>query len=104
MATETDERYFKRLILPAAAKFVSSFGQALADVGSETTIAGDTVIQTRRGLNSREALYKGLGDSADMVSSFMSQEGAKTQPLVRVASGTALGIFFVSSVKEGQGR
>ena len=102
LATEVDQRYFSRVVLPAAARFVQGLGQAVADSGTSTTIVGDTVVQTRDRLNTREAALAGLGDAAQSVGNFMDQQASQIKPLVRVASNTQIGLFFVQSVTEDQ--
>ncbi|NDC56748.1 MAG: hypothetical protein EBZ69_08095, partial [Alphaproteobacteria bacterium] len=103
MATETDARYFKRLVLPAAASFVSALGTSLASGGTTTTVSDGAVISTRAEQGLEDGLFEGMGAAANRVGQFLDEEAAKTKPLVRVATGTPLGLFFVKSVFEGSG-
>lgn len=101
MATEVDQRYFTRLIIPAAASFVSRFGQAISQPAQTTTIgANGTVVVSQEKQSTRDALYGGAGDAASQVSQFMSQQASQTKPLVRVASNTPVGIFFTKPVTD----
>lgn len=100
MATEVDQRYFSRLILPAAAAFMSELGSTLGDTDSTTTVSDGVVVvdQTKRGLE--DGMYAGLGKAGETVGEFFQEKANQTKPLVRVASGTPLGIFFLTTVKE----
>jgi intracellular multiplication protein IcmE len=98
MATEIDRRYFDRVVLPAAADFISGLGNAMSQGGDSITITGDVVIQQRARRGLEEGLYEGLGGAADTVSSFLKEEASQIQPLIRVAAGTPVGVFFLTSV------
>jgi len=100
MATEVDHRYLTRLLLPAAASFMSAFGDALSDGSSETTISGDTVIVSEASKGSKDAMYSGLGQMGQTMSEFMKNEANNTKVLVRVAVGTPMGLFFTQPVTE----
>jgi intracellular multiplication protein IcmE len=100
MATEVDQRYFTRVILPAAAGFLQGFGSALGSGNSSISTNGTTTIvqQSREGY--RQGLYQGLGQGAQSMSQFFQNQANLTKPLVRVAAGTPIGIFFVTSVQD----
>jgi len=100
MATEVDHRYFDRVVLPAAASFASSFGSALSDTPATVVATNNAtfVVQAEKGY--KEALYEGLGQAGQTVSQFLQNEANQIKTLVRVAVGTPMGFFFLSSVKE----
>jgi len=100
MATEVDHRYFTRILLPAAGAFVSTFGNALAETDSKTTVNNGSVVQDQVAKGMKEALYDGIGSIGETVSEFFKSEANKTKTLVRVAVGTPMGLFFLSSVIE----
>jgi intracellular multiplication protein IcmE len=100
MATEVDERYFTRVVLPAAAAFVQGVGSAMAQGDSSITTSGTTTIVTQADQGFNEGVYKGLSQAAQTVGQFLQQRANVTKPLIRVAAGTPIGIFFVSPVKE----
>lgn len=100
MATETDQRYFSRLVLPAAAAFISQFGQAISQPSQTTTVSNGTVVTSQQQDTTRQALYAGLGQSAQQLSNFVQQQGNSVRPLVRVASNTPIGIFFIAPVTD----
>ncbi|MDP9126657.1 MAG: hypothetical protein M3N08_00150 [Pseudomonadota bacterium] len=98
MATETDQRYLTRLILPAAASFLQGVGTALGTVPSETTTNGTSTIISQGSVGVKQGLYQGLGQAASTASSFFQEQANKVKPLVRVAANTPIGLFFTTSV------
>ncbi len=103
LVTEIDHRYFKRIILPAAARFIEGMGQAIADSGSSTTVIidGNTQVEEDNSkIDTRQELYNGVEEGAKEFGDFLSEEGDNTEPLIRVASGTPLGIFFTQPVTQ----
>lgn len=101
MATEVDKRYFDRVVLPAAASFVSSFGQKMGEGDTSTTVAGSTVLTNSAKTGLKEGIYSGIGQMGQTMGQFMQSEANKIKPLVRVAAGTPMGLLFLTSVKEG---
>jgi intracellular multiplication protein IcmE len=103
MATEVDERYIARVLLPAAAGFLQGMGQALGQGNSTITTNGTTTIANQAGNGYKQGLYTGMGDAAQTMGQFFQNQANLTQPLVRVAAGTPMGLFFVAPVKEPTG-
>ncbi len=106
MATEVDERYFTRVVLPTAAAFLQGFGSAMGHNNVSYILNGNATIvtSTREGL--REGMYNGLGTAAQTMGNFFQRQADLTKPLVRVAAGTPMGLFFISPVMDpdkGQG-
>ena len=107
VATEVDPRYFQRVLLPAAAAFVSEYGRTLSEPTSTVTVSGTTGSNITTSTNERDAkdaLYAGIGEAADKIDQFITEEGASIKRLVRVEVGTPVGLFFVKPVcgMEGQ--
>lgn len=100
MATEVDQRYLTRVVLPAAAGFLQGFGQALGTGNSTTTTNGTSTIISQGKEGYRQGLYQGLGQGATTMSQFFQNQANQTKPLVRVAAGTPMGMFFISSVQD----
>ena len=100
MATEVDERYFARVVLPAAAGFLQGMGQALGQSNTSVTTNGTTSLSSVAGNGYKQGIYNGLGSAAETMGQFFQNQANLTKPLVRVAAGTPLGIFFVSPVTE----
>lgn len=103
MATDVDHRYWKRVVLPAAAKFLEGFGDAVAESGSTTvTVSGDTVAEETTDLNTKEELAKAGGEAFSKVSEIVDEEGSETEILVRVRAGTPFGLLFTAPVTDQQ--
>ncbi len=100
MATEVDERYFTRVVLPAAAGFLEGMGQALGQGNTSITTNGTTSISQTSSNGFHQGIYQGMGQAAQTAAQFFQQQADVTKPLVRVASGTPIGIFFVTPVYE----
>ena len=103
IASEVNQRYFKRVLLPAAAKFLEGVGSAIAqDSQTTVTVSGDTVIQETEALDFEQELGRGVEASFGEISEFMQDEADDTEPMVRVSRGTPIGVFFLQPVLEEQ--
>lgn len=100
MATDVDQRYFMRVVLPAAAGFLQGFASALGQGNSSTTTNGTSTIIQQSSKGYKQGLYSGLGGAATTAGQFFQNQANETRPLVRVAAGTPLGMFFVDTVTE----
>lgn len=100
LVTETDQRYMMRLVLPAAASFLQSFGSALGQGNSSITTNGTTTIVQQTSKSIKEAEYSGISSAATTAGQFFQNQANQTKPLVRVAAGTAMGLFFVETVTD----
>jgi len=100
MATEVDHRYFDRLLLPAAGQFLSQFGSALGQGSSTTTVSDGTVMVDQAQKSMKQAMYSGLGQVGQTAAQFLQNEASQIKPLVRVAVGTPMGLFFLTGVKD----
>ncbi len=101
LATDVDHRYWQRIVLPAAAEFVSGLGEAYADKeGNQTVVTGDVVVQTDPPLDVKQQVAKGVQKAAERVSDVLDKEGDKTQPQIRVRAGTPMGILFMSPITD----
>lgn len=100
MATDVNHRYFRRVILPAAASFIQGVGEAIAESGSTsvTVTSGDTTTATEDTSNYdvKEQLFSGVQQAADQVAGFLDDEASKVKTLVRIRAGTPMGILFLS--------
>jgi intracellular multiplication protein IcmE len=99
--TEIDHRYFKRIVLPMAAEFVSGLAEAISESGSTTVvIEGDTVAESESDKNSQQEVASGITEAGDKLSEILEEEADATVPMLRVASGTPVGILFVGPVTD----
>jgi len=100
MATEVDQRYMTRLVLPAAAGFLQGFASALGQGNSTITTNGTTTIFQQSGKSVTQGEYAGVSAAAQTAGQFFQNQANQTRPLVRVASGTPMGIFFIETVTD----
>lgn len=100
VATDVDHRYFQRIILPAAAKFVEGLGDAYSQTTSETTQNATTTTTSTEDLNTKQEFGKAVSEAASQVGDVLDEDGKNTKPLVRVAAGTPIGILFMSPVTD----
>ena len=100
MATEVDQRYMMRLVLPAAAGFLQGFASALGQGNSSIVTNGTTTIIDQGSKGFTQGEYAGLSAAATTASQFFQSEANRTHPLVRVAAGTPMGLFFVDTVTD----
>jgi len=99
LATEVDKRYFSRVLLPAAAAFVTEFADALAESGNTTvTVSGETVIEEEEELDTDEAVANGISAVGETLEEVLDEETDGIEPLIRVAPGTPMGVLFTESV------
>ncbi len=103
MATEVDQRYFTRVLLPAAAGFIQGFGSALGQGSSSLVTNGTTTIVQQSGKGLQQGLFQGLSQAGQTAGQFFENQANETKPLVRVAAGTPMGLFFLSSVLDHSG-
>lgn len=99
LATDIDRHYFSRVIIPAAAEFISGFGEAYADSGNTTvSVSGDTVVETEADLDIQQELAKGFQSAADSVSEAIEEDFGDRPTTIRVETGTPMGLLFVQRV------
>ena len=100
VATEVDNRYWSRVLLPAAGRFIEGLGRGFAQDSETTIVTGDVVTTTRNNLDFEQELGQGVEEAAEQIADFMDDEADDIEPLVRVARGTPVGIFFTEPVLE----
>lgn len=100
LASETDGRYFDRMVLPAAASFLQGFAEAISQVGTDTFVSDGTVSSSQSAPDLVESVFAGVTLGAGVVGQVLNEEAQQTQRLVRVAAGTPVGIFFVQPMTE----
>lgn len=100
VATDVDEHYLMRFILPAAAAFIQGLGQALATTSNTTAVlsplGGAT---TSTNLNFHQQLGVAAGVAAGQIGATLNQEAPKG-PTVRLDANVAVGVMFLSNVTE----
>ncbi len=101
MATEVDHRYFDRVILPAAAAFVEGIGEAIGETNQTTVVVdGGAAVSSEEELDTQQEFFKGFEAAAERVGEILDENADETQILIRVESGTPMGILFVDPVTD----
>lgn len=101
VVTDIDRRYFKRIILPAAAEFITGLTSAIADSGTTTiTIDGESTSSTTSNddRDNDQEVALGLEAAGDEISEILDDMVDDVEPLLRVRAGTPLGVLFTSPV------
>lgn len=101
MATEVKQRYFKRIVLPAAAAFVEGMSTSLADTVTSIAVTGDTVVQENQNASTEDAIAAGVAELGSSLREELDDIADKTEILVKIHAGTPMGILFLSPVLEG---
>lgn len=102
MATEVDHRYITRVVLPAAAAFVSELGKALGQKPETITVTNGVVITQQASTGLKDGLYAGMGAAGESLANFFASEANRTKVLVLIAAGTPFGMFFTAGVCPGE--
>jgi intracellular multiplication protein IcmE len=101
MATEVDHRYFKKIVLPAAAAFIEGFAEAVSQT-EETTITIDTGSDTTTSTNgdptTEEEIANGIEEAGQEISEILEEMADDTETLVKIHAGTPIGVLFTEPV------
>lgn len=101
MVTDIDHRYFSRIVLPAAASFVTGLGEGIVQVNETTVNAGSgTTISSKSELDPTQELFSGIKEASSAIGDILTEDGKETEPLIRVQSGTPMGLLFVQPVTD----
>jgi intracellular multiplication protein IcmE len=98
VASQVDEHYVARFLLPAAAAFVQGLGQAIATTSNTTAVLsplGGATTTTHLNLN--QQLGVAAGAAAQQVGSTIDQEAPKG-PTISLEATVAVGVMFLSNV------
>ena len=100
MRTDVDHRYIRRVLMPAAAEFISGFASAVADSGrTSVTVSGDTVIEEEQATTNDQEVATGVEEAADEISSILDDMGDVPVRII-IEAGTPIGVFFTENVEE----
>lgn len=98
VVTEVDNRYWRRFILPAAARFIEGMGDAIAQREQSVVVSNGTAVSSQSDLNTTEELAAGFAEGTRSISEDIDALGNNIQPLVRVHAGTPIGVLFLDPV------
>lgn len=100
VATDVDHRYFQRIVLPAAAKFVEGLGEAYAETTTTTSQSSSSTVTSSEDLDTKQELGKAVSEAASQVADVLEEDGKNVEPLVVVAAGTPVGVLFMESITD----
>ena len=103
VASDVDQHYAERFILPAAAAFVAGLGQAIATTSNTVAVLspfGGATTSTH--LNIDQQLGIAAGVAASQVANTLNQAAPKG-PTVTLDANVAVGVMFLSNVTAHQG-
>ncbi len=97
--TDVDHHYFQRIVLPAAAAFLTGYTASVAETGqSTTTTPGGGVATDIPEPDANESIMEGVTQASTVVANILN-EGQSRPITVYVKRGTTMGILFLDSVK-----
>lgn len=103
VATDVDHRYLKRIVLPMAAAFVEGMAEAISESGTTTiVVSGDTTSSTTSNddTSNDQEVASGIEEAGKELKDILKKEADATKTLIRVRSGTPVGILFLKPVVE----
>lgn len=101
-ASEVNHRYLRRIILPAAAKFVTGFADAMAESGrTSISVSGTSgnVVEEEEEPSKEQEVATGVADAAQDIGEILDEMGDVPIQVI-LAAGTPIGIFFTDNVVE----
>lgn len=98
LATDVDRRWVRRIMLPAAARFVEGLGQAYSQSETQVFTSGDVIVTQQDKLQTRQQLARGVERGAERTAEILENEGDRLQPLIRVEAGTPVGIVLTEPI------
>ena len=100
MRTDIDHRYFKRIILPAAAEFIEGYAEAIEESGSTTVVvSGDTVSEGEEESTDDQEVAAGIASVGSELAEVVD-DMSDVEVKIVIDAGTPIGIFFTENVEE----
>lgn len=101
MVTEIDRRYFSRIVLPVAASFITGLARAVGDSGTTQVLIGnDTTAVSTFDRDTAQEIGAGIAEAGDVLGDLIDEEARRIRPMLRIAPGTPIGIFFINPVTD----
>ncbi|MDH5722442.1 MAG: hypothetical protein OEY94_03855 [Alphaproteobacteria bacterium] len=98
MATDVNNHYFKRIVLPAASAFIGGMAGAIAETGRTSVIvSGDNVVESTGEPDNDQEVATGIEEAADEITEIID-DIADVEPTVIIRAGTPMGVLFTSPV------
>lgn len=100
MRTDIDHRYFKRIILPAAAEFIRGYSEAIEESGATTVyVDGDAVVEGEEESTDEQEIAAGVAMVGSKISGIVD-DIADVEIKIVIAAGTPIGLFFAENVED----
>lgn len=100
MATDVDRHYFSRILIPAAARFLQGYAQAVSQRGSTIIVNNGSTVATTDGLDGRQAAVYGVSEAVSQAAQIVQQDANRTPITVKVAAGTRMGLLFTTALTD----
>ena len=98
MATSVNHHYMVKIVLPAAAAFLTGYSAALAQPAQQqTATAGGGVTATQSQSSTKQSMFRGLQVAASTVSGDLTKMASEPTTII-VAKGTTMGVFYTRTV------
>ena len=98
MRSSVDHRYFRRIVLPMAAEFISGYASAIAQSGrTSVTVTGQSVVSAQNPTTDKQDVATGVQGAADEISTILEDFGEVPVKIV-IDAGTPIGIFFTRNL------
>ncbi len=98
VASDVDQHYLTRFILPAAAAFVAGLGQAIEQTSNTAAVLSPFGgVTTSTNLNFHQQLGVAAGAAASQIGSTLNQAAPKG-PTISLEANVAVGVMFLSNV------
>lgn len=103
VVTDVDNRYFRRIFLPAAAAFVTGFATAVSETGRTDVVvsggASGAVTTETEEADDEQRVATGIKEASTEISTILKDMG-DVDPIVKIKAGTPIGVLFTSAVLE----
>ncbi len=97
-ATSVDHHYMMKVVLPAAAAFLTGYSNGLSQTQqTQTSTSGVGITATNAQPTAKQSIYKGVQSASQSVGSVF-QQLAEEPTTVIIAKGTTMGVFFTKTV------
>ena len=97
MVSDVNHHYFKRIIFPAAAEFISGIGEGIAQTSTTVAVNNGGSSTSTEELSTSEIIGKGLQKSFDVVSNLVKKD-ARKEITVTLDKGTPMGLLFTETL------
>lgn len=102
MRTEVDHRYFRRIVLPAAAEFIEGYAEAIEESGATSVyVDGESTVEEEEESTDEQEIAAGIASAGSKVAEIV-EEMSDVEVKIVIDAGTPIGVFFMQNVEEKQ--